>query len=102
MTPLTGYHVDSLFVDGVNQGQVTLYTFTNVTSNRTIRAVFAINQYPIIVTAGANGTVVPTGPVLVTHGTNQTFTITPSTGYHIDSVFVDGVSIGTASYTLRT
>jgi hypothetical protein len=36
----------------------------------------------------------------VNYGDDQTFTITPDTGYHILDVLVDGVSVGTvASYT---
>jgi uncharacterized protein (TIGR02145 family) len=38
--------------------------------------------------------------VNVNHGTTQTFTITPATGYHVSDVLVDGVSAGAVvSYT---
>ena len=62
--------------------------------------VFTINQsgaqqsYTINVTAGANGSVSPSGAVTVTSGANQAFTITPASGYRIQDVKVDGTSVG--------
>ncbi|HUN64743.1 MAG TPA: T9SS type A sorting domain-containing protein [Bacteroidota bacterium] len=100
MLPATGYHVDSLIVDGLFAGSDSTYTFPFVTSGHSIRAVFRINQYPITATAGANGTITPSGQVLVTYGGSQTFTFSPNTGYHVDSLIVDGVSQPPAgSYT---
>ena len=66
-----------VLVDGVSVGAVTSYTFTNVTANHTIAASFAIDTYTITASAGANGTISPTGAVSVNYGANQTFTITP-------------------------
>src|SRR6185436_18906321 len=72
------------------------YTFTNVTANHTIAATFAanVNTSTITASAGANGTISPVGAVSVNNGTNQTFTITANSGFHIDSVLVDGSSVG--------
>ena len=62
----------------------------------------AIN-FAITATAGANGTVTPSGTVTVNQGANQTFTITPDTGYHVADVLVDGVSVGaTTTYTFTS
>lgn len=41
-----------------------------------------------------SGTIVPSGAVTVTSGGNQSFSIHPSPGYHIDSILVDGVNVG--------
>ena len=58
--------------------------------------------YTITATAGANGSISPSGVVTVSHGDNQQFTITPNTDYHIDDVRVDGSSVGAAlSYTFN-
>ena len=58
------------------------------------------DTYTITATAGANGTISPNGSVIVTEGTDQTFTITPNNGYHIEDVLVDGASVGAVrSYT---
>jgi hypothetical protein len=100
ITPGTGYHVDSVFVDGGYVGALTNYTFSNVTAPHTINAKFAVNQYTINASAGAQGTISPSGAVIVAHGTSPVFTITPAAGYHVDSVLVDGVYAGTVtSYT---
>ena len=63
-------------------------------------ATFAINTYTITATAGTGGSITPSGAVTVNNGASQAFTITPSTGYHIADVLVDGVSVGAvSSYT---
>ena len=43
VTANAGYHVVSVSVDGVSQGPLSSYTFTNVTANHTISATFARN-----------------------------------------------------------
>ena len=53
-----------VLVDGVSVGAVTSYTFTDVTADHTIEATFAINTYTITASAGANGTISPTGAVV--------------------------------------
>ena len=44
----------------------------------------------ITASAGANGTISPSGAVIVTYGASQTFTMNPNTGYHIETLTVDG------------
>ena len=100
ITPSAGYDVDTVLVDGVSVGSVTTYTFSNVTAAHTISATFKIKTYTITASSGANGSISPTGSVSVNHGSNQTFTMTPAAGYSINSVLVDGVSVGAvSSYT---
>ena len=96
ITPNTGYHVVDVQVNSTSVGAVTGYTFPAVTTNKTISATFAINQYTINATAGPNGSITP-GNTTVNYGGSQLFTITPNTGYHIASVLVDNVSNGTVS-----
>ncbi|MFI5253790.1 MAG: T9SS type A sorting domain-containing protein, partial [Bacteroidota bacterium] len=93
ITPNMGYHVDSLIVDGVKITTDTQYTFSGVISNHTIRATFAINTYSITSSAGAHGTISPTPSAIVNYGGNQHFSIMPNSGYHVDSLIVDGVKI---------
>ncbi len=102
-TPAAGYHVDSLFVDSVSQPAASSFAFVNVTANHTIRVTFAINQYTIVASSGANGTIAPSGTIPLTYGSNQTFNFTPSLGYHVDSLVVDGVLLApAASYTFNS
>jgi PKD repeat protein len=103
ISPDTGYHVAEVLVDGLSVGAVASYTFTNVTDNHTIAASFEadpVPTYTITATAGANGTIAPSGEVTVNEGDDQVFNISPDTGYHIAEVLVDGLSVGAvASYT---
>ncbi len=49
---------------------------------------------------GSGGTISPLGDVTVSPNTDQTFTITPDLGYHVNDVLVDGSSVGAVtSYT---
>ena len=53
--------------------------------------------------AGAGGTISPSGTLFQSQGASQTFTITPSAGYTTASVLVDGTSVGAvASYTFSS
>ena len=98
IAPSIGYHIADVKVDGVSVGAVSTYTFTNVTANHTIAATFAIDTYTITSSAGANGSIAPSAPQTVSHGADSgAFAISPSTGYHIADVRVDGVSVGALS-----
>ena len=58
--------------------------------------------HTIKATAGANGTVSPSGWTSVREGWDQTFTITPDKGYAVAKVLVDGKSVGAVtSYTFK-
>jgi hypothetical protein len=74
------------FVQGVAVPTLTADANVTVKNDRTITA-----------SAGINGSVSPSGAVLVPWGTNATFTITPITDYHVLDVLVDGVSVGAAT-----
>ena len=98
MTPNTGYHIDSVFVDGSYTGNTSPDTIKNVTANRTITVKYAINTYTVTSSVtGGNGTIAPLGVTSVNYGGSQVYTMTPNTGYHIDSVFVDGSYAGNTS-----
>ncbi len=100
ITPDAGYHISDVLVDGASMGAVTSYTIASVTADHTIRASFASDAYTINASAGANGSISPTGNVVINQGGNQTFAITPDAGYHVADVLVDGASVGVvASYT---
>ena len=61
-----------------------------------------ITNYTITATAGANGSISPSGGVTVAAGEDKTFTITASSGYHIKDVKVNGSSVGAVStYTFN-
>jgi len=52
-------------------------------------------KIPVVASCGANGSITPSGSRLVVYGTESpTYTFTPATGYHVEDVLVDGVSVG--------
>jgi Divergent InlB B-repeat domain/Domain of unknown function DUF11 len=66
----------------------------------TAAAILVYSTHNITASAGANGGLSPAGVTAVTHGNNQSYTITPNTGYHVLDLLVDGVSAGAVtSYT---
>ncbi|MCX6344461.1 MAG: hypothetical protein NT018_05225 [Armatimonadetes bacterium] len=98
--PNVGYVISQVTVDSVNQGALSSYTFSNVTAAHTISATFVLTTKTITAIAEGNGSISPSGAVVVNYGANQTFTITPNIGYKIASVTVDGVNAGAGgSYT---
>ena len=94
-------------LDGENNMTVTIPTGS--TGNRTYAAHWRYNgsghsysYYTIKATAGAGGSISPSGNVSVREGRDQTFTITPDKGYAVANVKIDGKSIGAAkSYTFE-
>ncbi len=91
--PVAGYQVDQVKVDNVVTSTTgNQYTFNNVTCDKTINVTFKRITYTITASAGTNGSINPSGTTVVNHGANQTFTFTPSTGYQVDTVKVDGTA----------
>jgi hypothetical protein len=96
----SGYSIADVLVDGSSVGTPTTYTFTNVTAPHTISATFTQNppeSVTITASAGAGGSITPSGSVSVVMGTSQSFSIKPLSGYWITDVAVDGASIGPKS-----
>ena len=62
-----------------------------------------VQEDPVITaTAGANGTITPSGSVTVKSGADQTFAIQPNSGYTVSKVLVDGADVGAVtSYTFQ-
>lgn len=79
--------------DGMQDSEVKTFTYT-------INIPKPIVKHTITATAGANGSISPSGNVEVVEGADQTFTITANEGYEIESLKVDGAAVSTAtSYT---
>jgi len=96
-----GYEFVNWTENGVQVSANTTYSFT-ATGNRTLVANFRLKTYTITATAGAGGSINPSGNVNVTHGSNQTFSIATDSGYEISDVKVDNVSVGkVGSYTFN-
>jgi YD repeat-containing protein len=100
ITPSSGYHISDVKVNNISQGTLNSYTFNNVKSNQSIHADFSINTYTISASSGSGGTITPSGKSIRNYGGSITYTFSPSTGYKIKDVKVNGNSVGTpSSYT---
>jgi hypothetical protein len=94
---------DSIFTgwSGALSGAANPATLT-MTTDTTVTASFAFNGFGITASAGANGSITPSGTVGVVTGASQTFTITPASCYGVADVLVDGISVGAvAAYTFN-
>ena len=94
ITPHDGHEVQNVLVDDVSQGAPTSIVFEKVSANHTIYASFSLKQNTITSTAGSGGSIIPSGDVKVPYGENQSFTITPHSGYAVADVVVNGESLG--------
>lgn len=81
-TPLTAYSETSTFDAFVAK-------FTSSGALATVST-----QSTITASAGAGGSISPSGASLVNSGDNITYTITANSGYQVDDVLVDSVSVG--------
>lgn len=104
ITPAEGYEIESVEVDGADQGAISSYLFDSVTADATIHVTFsaiADTTFTITATAGANGTITPAGDVTVNYGASQSFVIVADEYYTIGEVLIDSVPLANpvASYT---
>jgi len=100
ITPAPCYHIVGVLVDGVSQGAISSYTFSNVQANHTISATFAIDTHTITASATGSGTISPAGVTTLNCGASQGYTLTPASGYYLSSLVVDGSSVSPApTYT---
>jgi hypothetical protein len=99
--PAIGFKIADVVVDGVSKGAVASYIFTTIGANHTISATFtAIPTYLISATAGAGGSISPSGNTSAYENTDKSFTISADSGFKISDVKIDGISKGKiSSYT---
>lgn len=78
------------------------YAYIGSIDNLYIVAISGVESHTITATAGAHGSISPSGAVSVDYGEDQAFTITADEGWRISNVLVDDVSVGAvASYTFE-
>jgi N-acetylneuraminic acid mutarotase len=98
VTPAEGYKVDYFAIDGAAYPLTNnSYTLTKINKDRTVTASFSPITYTIAVTAGANGQISPHTYDGFLAGSEQTYTITPDFGYHVESLTVDGAPVTPAT-----
>jgi len=89
------------YTASVSEGSLAGNTWTipNVTSPHTVTVTFTINTYTVTPSAGTGGSISPSTSQTVSYGGTTQFTVTPDTGYHIDSVIGCGGTLTVNTYT---
>ena len=92
VTPDTGYELDTLTVKDASNNPVTVTDnkFTMPAGGVTVSAMFKLSTYSISVNNSANGTV--TADSTAKMGDTVTLTVTPDTGYELDTLTVTDAS----------
>jgi hypothetical protein len=90
--PDTGYEFLDWTESGSQVSTDSSYAFT-AEGNRELVANFIIKTYTIKATAGDNGGIAPSGDIIIEHGEDITFTITPDPDYLIEKLIIDGSEI---------
>ncbi|MEO5618212.1 MAG: Ser-Thr-rich GPI-anchored membrane family protein, partial [Candidatus Eisenbacteria bacterium] len=57
-------------------------------------AAFTVDYWTIVASAGAGGSITPSGEIPVDQGAGRSFTIAPGPGWQVADVVVDGASVG--------
>mgnify|MGYP001492512802 CR=1 FL=1 len=94
VTPSAGYHVDSVSGDTCTvTGTAPNYSAANITADCAVTASFALDSFTVTASvSGAGGTITPASQSVDYNGT-ATFTVTPNSGYHVDSVSGDTCTV---------
>lgn len=97
-----GYALVSITAGGRAVDPALEFTVSDIRGSIAIEIVVSGPTFVITASAGAGGSISPTGETLVLIGCSQTFAISPGSGYRISSVTVDGASVGAvSSYTFE-
>ncbi|MCG8699601.1 MAG: T9SS type A sorting domain-containing protein [Bacteroidales bacterium] len=89
-------HIGAAFGSTVNY-TIKVKSVSKTQSVTTVKGCNTVEEYSITASAGANGTISPKGTIVVTKGSNKTFTISANSGYEIKDVLVDDKSVGAVS-----
>jgi hypothetical protein len=101
--PNLHYHVADILLDGGSVGAAPSYTIHNILENHTLAVTFSIDTFTFTASAGSNGSISPAGATVVNYGLDQSYTVTADLHYAVDSVVVDGMSVGAVTgYTFHT
>ena len=96
-----GYKLTSVILDDSSQtipsqteasGEVMTISLENITSNHNLVVTSEPFKYTITTSAGSNGSITPSATV--NYGSSKIINMSPSTGYEVNEVIVDGINKG--------
>jgi len=97
--PDANSEVADVKINGTSKGQLDKYIFSDIKADQDVVVTFNKKQFTITASCGPNGTISPSGNILVGYNETQTFSIIPNTGditYIVRDVIVDGTSKGSS------
>ncbi len=99
--PKSGYRFAGWFENSIMVNPNPEYTLNGIVRDMNLIASFepegAVIYTITASVSSSNGTVTPEGKTRITQGSGILYTITPKDGYHISTVYIDGISIGPVS-----
>ena len=104
ITASSGYNISDVLVDGVSQGAISSYTFSNVTASHTISASFALACSPTSssTTHTACGSYVWGGVTYTTSGTKTKTGLTNAAGCDSTATLDLTINVATSSITTQS
>ena len=99
ITPAAGYHVASILIDGVEHGNIEVYSFEHLLGDHTVEVTFAPNHYVITTNAVGNGTISAGVEFDYDPDYTYTFTAEPAEGYLIANITRNNVPMNIADPT---
>lgn len=98
-SPAQWYVIDSVVVDGANIGTPLDYTFSNLTSDHSLKVYFGEDPNKpslctLSIASQTGGSASLEGDHSIPHGSDSSVLFTPSSGMIVDSVIIDSVNYG--------
>jgi hypothetical protein len=90
ITPNTGYEIKDVLVDGISQGAINIYTFTNLIQRHSIKAKFAKKTFTVAIAEGGKVSVSPVGKKTVQYGKKISLKIKPESEDVVPILLVNG------------
>ena len=81
----TGYTFNGWYTSASGGTQITDSTKVSITSNQTLYAHWTVNSYSVSISVGTGGSVSKTS-MSINYGGTNTFTVTPNSGYYLESI----------------
>lgn len=103
----TGYTFNGWYTSASEGTQITDSTKVSITSNQTLYAHWTVNSYSVSISVGTGGSVSKTS-MSINYGGTNTFTVTPNSGYYLESIsctngyISSGYSTGMSSTSAQT
>ncbi|MDL2231061.1 T9SS type A sorting domain-containing protein, partial [Bacteroidales bacterium OttesenSCG-928-L19] len=92
--PDEGYNISSILINGdtveFTDPEIFTGTLENIIENYLIEAYFTIKQFTVTATAHEGGSINPEGTAVYDWNSSPEYTATPSEGYYISEILLDG------------